>query len=132
MLMGVVFLMWLPIEDVDTRYVIPLAVGLCAWLGIRFFLSRTGVISIAQLGLGGALTGLAVTPTAVIFISFKSGLHAHGFPDFPLVQVRDLLYSTPSWVLVGLLAGLGLGVWMKWKDGGEELGSGDSNGQQGV
>ena len=124
--------MWLTYEDVDTRYVIPLAVGLCVWLGIRFFLNRTRAISIAQLGLGGALTGLAVTPTAVIFISFKSGLHAHGFPDFPLVQVRDLLYSTPLWVLVGLLAGLGLGLGMKRKDGMEELGSGDSSGQQEV
>ena len=110
LLLGVAFLIWLPIEDVDTRYVIPLAAGLCSLLGFRFFLSRTWAIRITPFALGGALTGLAVAPTAVLFISFKSGLHAHGFPDFPFVQVRDLLYSTPSWGLAGLLAGLGLGL----------------------
>jgi hypothetical protein len=111
LILGTLFLIWLPIEDTDTRYVIPLAAGFCAWLGARVILSRridAGMVAFASIGL---LAGLVVSLVAVALISFKGGLHGHGFPEFALAQVKDVLNSTPWWAAGGLAAGLAMG----WK-----------------
>jgi hypothetical protein len=112
LILGALFIIWLPIEDTDTRYVIPLAAGLCAWLGARFVLLRREGAGMATYGSVGLLAGLVVSLAAVALISFKGGLHAHGFPDFALVQVRDVLISTPWWAAAGLLTGLATGWWV--------------------
>lgn len=60
----------------------------------------------------GLVAGLAVSLVAVTLISFKGGLHGHGFPDFSLVQVRDVILSTPWWAVAGLLTALATGGWV--------------------
>lgn len=111
LILGALFLIWLPIEDTDTRYVIPLAAGFCAWLGARVVLSRRIDADMAAFGSIGLLAGLVVSLVAVALISFKGGLHGHGFPDFALTQVKDVLNSTAWWAAGGLAAGLATG----WK-----------------
>lgn len=109
LILGTLFLIWLPNEDTDTRYVISLAVGSCAWLGARVVLSRRIDAGMAVFASIGLLAGLVVSLAAVVLISFKGGLHGHGFPDFALVQVQEVLNSTPWWAAGGLAAGLAIG-----------------------
>jgi len=109
LILGTLFIIWLPTEDTDTRYVIPLAVGFCAWLGARVVLLRNGTVGIATYSVIGLLTGLGVSIVAVALIGFKGGLHGHGFPDFALVQVQDVLNSTPWWAVGGIAVGLAIG-----------------------
>lgn len=103
---GLLFLIWLPIEDVDTRYVVPLAAGLCVWFAIRLLAGSERKLGLARFLFIGTLSGLLISPFAVLLIVFKSGLHAHGFPEFTLEQIVDILRSTPLWVLVGGAGGL--------------------------
>jgi hypothetical protein len=63
--------------------------------------------------LAGLLSGLAVTPLALLLMAFKSGVHGHGLPDFTPNQVTLVLLSTPAWAAAGLLVGLGIALWMK-------------------
>jgi hypothetical protein len=56
----------------------------------------------------GAFIG-AVSPIATIFLMFfKTAWHGHGFPDYPLELMRDMLYRLPVWALAGCLIGFGI------------------------
>jgi hypothetical protein len=103
-------MIWLPIEDTSTTYVIPLAIGVCAWLAVRAFL-RIG-LQLHYHILIGALAGLAVAPLAAFLMIFKSGLHAHGFPDFTLEQLWAVLLTSPYWGSAGLILGALVG-WLR-------------------
>lgn len=121
-LWGVLLLIWLPIEDVDTRYILPLAAGLGVLLAIKII---TGLID--QPGLGhflliGTLSGLVIPLIAVFLIVFKGGLHAHGFLDFTLEQVLDVLREIPMWGLIGAGGGL-IGAYISSKVGFTDAGS---------
>jgi hypothetical protein len=109
-MLALFFMIWLPIEDTSTAYVVPLAAGVCVWLAARAVIKRD-----SQLGrylIIGALAGLAVAPLAVFLMVFKSGLHAHGFADFTLEQLWAVLLTSPYWGASGLLLGLLIG-WLR-------------------
>jgi hypothetical protein len=110
--LGIVLLLWLPIEDVSEQSVVVFAALVSAWLALRYWLMvQTGEIRYWRRHLlVGALTGLLVTPLALFLMALKTGLHGHNTPDFTLEQMQAVLYRTPIWVFVGLLFGLGVAL----------------------
>lgn len=109
--LGVLTLIWLPFEDTQVTYAVLLAAGWCAWGLARVFVRRP-FSGLTSSGLAGAVAGLAVAPLAVFLMVLKGGLHAHGFPDFALLQILSTLAATPWWGLAGLSSGL-LAAWLK-------------------
>jgi hypothetical protein len=72
---------------------------LTRWWGI-FFFAASGLVA----------AGLWVI-LALIFMAFKTGLHAHG-PEFTAAEISWLWQQLGRWLLLGGLSGLGLGfIW---------------------
>jgi hypothetical protein len=115
----VLFLVWLPIEDLDERWVMAHAAAGCLW-GSAYYLHRRPADLSRRwqsfLILGGA-AGLMLTPAALFLMVFKNGLHAHPTPDFTVSQMGRVIELTPMWILSGLLIGLGAGIWWKTRNG---------------
>lgn len=111
-LLGVVLLIWLPVEDMGETWVLLLAVSLCLWGAARVWVSITGRQGIRawHFVLIGAVAGLAVPVVGVALMVFKGGLHSHQAPDFTVAQMAGLLLRTPFWGVGGFLIGLGLGI----------------------
>ncbi len=124
-LWGILFLVWLPFEDLTTTYPVLLAAGLSLWLGARAIYLTPGpspslsdeegrVPSLVTAKRGEAvrwfITGLRlgfVVPFIAVFLMvFKGGLHAHGFPDFVPAQISAVLRSAPWWALAGAIIGI--------------------------
>jgi hypothetical protein len=99
--LGFLFLVWAPVEDTDVIYAELLAAGVAAWVAVRYLMIKSPRRAIAAWG----LAGLSVAPISVALMSFKSGLHGHGFPDFTPAQAVHALVKTPYWSVAGLLAG---------------------------
>lgn len=97
------FLVWLPFEDVDVVFTIMLAFAVGTWLLLRSIYQRQ--FRLWQFTLSGSVFGLLISPLALTLMAFKSSIHAHGFSDFTLPQVRTVLASTPWFILGGLLLG---------------------------
>jgi hypothetical protein len=57
----------------------------------------------------GLLFGLGSGIFSLLFMIIKTGLHAHG-PEFTPPEVNWLMQQILWWAIVGLLAGLGLGM----------------------
>jgi len=114
-LLGVAILLWIPFEDTSTIWVRLFALLVCSLAAIYISVKittekrRRWVIYPAL----GLLTGLLVTPAAILLMAFKSGIHGHSSPDFTPAQVSSVLSSWLIWVLVGLLAGLAVAIWQK-------------------
>jgi len=112
-LLGVVFLFWLPFEDSQILIPVLLAFATSLLWVVRISSARplnTYKDLIWQIWIG-ILAGLAVAPLAVFIIFFKNGLHNHGVPDFSPAQLIFIFRRTPLWGGVGLLIGLGSGIW---------------------
>lgn len=103
---GFLFLFWVPLEDTDVVYAQLLGAGLAAW-GAMWHLS--GKAEVNGLVVWGA-AGLLTTPLILLLMSFKSGLHQHGFPDFSPMQAARVVAQTPYWTLGGLAIG---GLWTR-------------------
>jgi len=117
LILGILIFAWLPFEDTNLRWLILLAIALCAWGTVRLL---TGFPSSARIGvwiypISGALAGIAVVPTAIVLMIIKSGSHGHGTADFTIGQVVSLILRTPVWVISGILIGLGILLWQKTK-----------------
>ncbi|MBN2499809.1 MAG: hypothetical protein JXB38_03515 [Anaerolineales bacterium] len=107
-MIGFLCLVWLPFEDTNTTFTIGLAMLICAWLAVREV--RKGKSYLARDLLIGAVTGIAIVPIALILMAIKSGLHAHGFSDFQIIQVKQVIAGFPFWILGGLLFGVIIGI----------------------
>ena len=109
--LGVLTLAWLPLEDTHTVYLTSLSLLWSAWTAgwlaarprVRAWLASGGWV----FALLGAAAGLLSAPVAVGLVIFKAGLHAHGFLDFTLFQLTQLLLRTPIWVAAGGVVGYG-------------------------
>ena len=125
---AVAIILWLPIEDVGVHYVLVFAILISAWWAARFLIFPVAP-SQALLGRNregrnreagrrfiishiiiGTLSGVAVSPLALLLMAFKSGLHGHGQPDFTLSQMAAVLARTPVWALAGFLIALGIAI----------------------
>jgi hypothetical protein len=107
--LGIILLLWLPIEDMSERGPVLLAAAVCGWWAARF------LVPVRPQDRGfwlrhlfcGALAGLATTPVALLLMIFKSGLHGHAAPDFTPAQMQSVIIGTPLWVGSGILLGFG-------------------------
>jgi hypothetical protein len=102
--LGVFTFLWLPVEDTTIILLLALSTAWCAWAAALVIQQSGTPRQPRRLLITGALAGLAVTPTALLFIVLKAGVHDHGFLDFTNRQVVLLVKITPAWVGLGLLA----------------------------
>ncbi|UCC51462.1 MAG: hypothetical protein JSV68_20495 [Anaerolineaceae bacterium] len=61
----------------------------------------------------GALLGLGSGLLTLLLMAVKTGLHAHG-PEFSAMEVSWVLQQIPLWVVAGLVAGLGVGLLLRF------------------
>jgi len=105
---------WIALEGAMTNAV-GMGVGITAvllaylaqyFLGGREFPARRwwGITAV-----GGLLFGLGSGLLTLLFMAVKTGLHAHG-PEFTPQEITWVINQIPLWSVVGLLAGLGLGL----------------------
>ena len=114
-LLGMAILLWIPFEDSGTIWVRLFSLLVCMLAAITI----GSKISLAKRRLWyawpavGLVAGLLVTPTAILLMALKSGIHGHGSPDFTPAQVSAVLSSWPIWAMSGLLAGLAASIWQR-------------------
>jgi hypothetical protein len=111
---GLVIFIWMSLEDNGTLTVSLLGVGLATALILYQTLERIGGKALAMrfyfpllIGLG-ALIGAASSLTTILLMFFKTAWHGHGFPDYPLELMRDMLFRLPAWALAGSLLSFAL------------------------
>ena len=112
-ILGMVFLFWIPFEDTSTLFPILFSIAL-ATMGASIFLSgnkKPFRKPIFNYVLAGSIAGIAITPLTLFLMAFKTGLHGHQAPDFTNQQVLSIVYRIPIWTLGGILIGLGFGLW---------------------
>lgn len=118
-MLGVGMLVWLPFEESHENWVVFFAVSIAALFAAAALLrwagpgSRPWLIYPLITGAAGAL----VTPLALLLMAVKSGIHGHSAPDYTSTQVSSVLLRTPLWLVSGLLIGLGIAVWRRWRYG---------------
>jgi hypothetical protein len=108
LLLGMGILLWIPFEDTTTRWVLGFAAAICCFYGVKLYASQKVLGNMGQTARGavlGALSGLLVSPLAVMLMAFKGGLHGHGFPDFSAAQVQAVIGLLPYFALSGLTLG---------------------------
>lgn len=118
LLLGAILLFWLPIEDTSTRTPMLLAtlvvILLAAYQIQRFAASPCRQLWVRHTLLGG-LGGVGIPVLAAGLMILKSGIHSHGFPDYPLSQFFDVLSWSPTMLAAGVLLGLGAGAFRWWQ-----------------
>jgi hypothetical protein len=113
---GFTTLLWLQLEDNHVLPVTLLGLAGVTLLGIFWALSKFGgsalPLRIVVLGvmLLGALIGVGTALATALLMLFKTGMHAHLFPDYPPGLMIATLQRAPLWGLAGALAGLGLAL----------------------
>ncbi|HJS28899.1 MAG TPA: hypothetical protein VJ768_04725 [Anaerolineales bacterium] len=117
-LIALAVLIWLPVEDQDPLNSLLAATFICLVIGAHLW-HRTGVDPCRKLWIrfpAGALALGALAPIlAGVLMSFKSGLHSHGFPDFQFEDYLEVLRTIPSYLLVGFVTGIVGGAY-RWLD----------------
>jgi hypothetical protein len=109
-ILGGCLLVWLPFEDNNDRWVLSFAAAICCLAAAQILLrlerrfGRHGY----WLPLAGVVAGALVTPTALLLMAIKTGLHGHQPPDFTGEQIQSVMIRTPVWLISGLLVGLGV------------------------
>lgn len=110
--LALLFFIGLPREDASMGSVIFYAALWATWLALRVFVIQVPSLPARQSFLRGTLIAGAVPLFAVCLLLFKSGLHAHGFPEYSAQQLITLLWQTPWWALGGAV---GAGLWVLFK-----------------
>jgi hypothetical protein len=109
-LWGLVTIIWLPIEDSSTFYLIAISAGWSAWSAARWIHPRSRSIDSRRALLVGAGAGVLIFPFAMALTGLKAGLHDHGFLDFTNSQLLDIAKATPLWAAIGALISA---LWLK-------------------
>ena len=97
------FFVWLPFEDTNIYSLLGLSLAGCALTAV-WQIDRQILAGRPRLLLTGGLSGLAVSPFALILVLVKAGAHSHGFLDFTNEQLGLILKTTPLWAVIGLAA----------------------------
>jgi hypothetical protein len=114
-IMGLLFLFWLPVEDTTTFFVLFFATTICCWFAASFLITKKEEFhhSLTPFLVTGFVAGLLVTPLSLFLMAFKTGLHGHEYPDFMSQQIQSVIQKTPIWIFGGFLISLGSGIWLK-------------------
>lgn len=110
--LGILVLLWLPVEDIDLRMVVALATMIGIWATMKTFkgvFTRRKSILVWHV-VAGFVGGAAMMPIALVLMAVKTGLHGHETPDYTLGQIRYIIALTPIWVVAGGFVGLGVGM----------------------
>lgn len=117
-LLGIIFLVWIPIEDIHEGFVLVLAGAFTAWLAVLYLNRHRKAHTsfwLRQAAIG-VIAGLFVTPISLMLMVFKIGIHGHEVPDFTPQQMARVIELTPVWASAGLLVGLGSSLWRVGRD----------------
>ena len=108
-ILGIVILIWLPIEESNKIFVLILSGLVCAWAGIWLLQGtyKTKLRTIITYILVGGGAGLMMGLVAILLMAIKTGIHGHGTPDYTPEQIIEILLRTPFFVLGGVLIGVG-------------------------
>jgi hypothetical protein len=107
-------IVWMSLEG-DLRRVIVMGTavslslvgyGLGRFLGGRSFHVGSWLTVTA---VGGLVAGISSGLLTIFFMALKTGIHGHG-PEFRPSEIERVVGMIPLWGVVGLLAGLGIGV----------------------
>lgn len=112
-ILGMVFFLWIPLEDTSEIPALLFAMATSAWLATAFLtrVNKPFPSILLNYILAGTIAGVAVTPLTLIFMAVKTGLHGHSAPDFTAQQMISIIRRTPIWLVGGFLIGLGSGLW---------------------
>lgn len=114
--LGVIILLWLPVEDLSARWTLLFAAFIACLAAAWVWATLSGQASSPWLlPVAGLAGGAAVTPLALLLMAFKSGLHGHGQLDFTPGQVSAVLERWPVWIIAGVLLGSGIAIWIVLK-----------------
>jgi hypothetical protein len=123
LLYGVTVFLWIPIEDFQTLPVVIFGTLLALLVLSGWVLNKFGGKTIPTrylpiaAGLIGAVAGLSSAIASVGLMFFKTSVHAHPFPDYPLALMLAMLERAPMWTLAGALLGLGAALlWLALRD----------------
>lgn len=111
---GAALLIWLSLEDHNVSAPVLAGLALTAVLVanilLRWPLARIKRPAARFLGglLAGASIGAGTALAAAFLMLFKTGLHSHAAPDYPLTLILDTLAHAPIWTLAGALAAAGV------------------------
>ena len=112
LLLGIVVLIWLPIEESSVLGVLLISTLICSWMG-TWLLRRTAnsnMKPILRYLIIGGCAGLLIPPMALLLMAMKSGIHGHGRPDYTFSQMQSVISRLPFFVAGGLLVAAGAGV----------------------
>lgn len=103
---------WFPVEDESETILILFAISFCTLFAVTLLKSSKNQLrtSLRTYILVGILAGAAVSPTALLFMALKTGLHAHPVPDYSKFQIMSVIKQTPIWIISGLLVSIGFGI----------------------
>ena len=87
-ILGMVFLFWVPIEDTNEYGAILFSIAICSWLAASYLIRRQNShpANLFQFVLIGSIAGALITPLTFFLMAFKTGLHGHHAPDFTAQQ----------------------------------------------
>ena len=120
LLLGIVVLVWLPVEESSELGVLVIAGLICTWFGIWLLYkteSHVNHMLWRNVIIWGGM-GLLLAPLAIFLMAIKTGIHGHGTPDFTANQMQALISRIPFFILGGILLGTGLGLlrFAKWNE----------------
>ncbi len=105
-------LLWMSLEDTNVLPVVLVALGLALLIAYMSVTGRCGgqAVSRSTLLIGAALIGAGIGAgtalTAALLMIWKTGMHAHPFPDYPAGLILDLLRRAPVWAVAGTFVGV--------------------------
>ena len=112
LLLGIVVLVWLPVEESSELGVLVVAGLICTLLGLWLLYkteSHAKHMVWRNVIIWGGM-GLLLAPLAIFLMAIKTGIHGHGTPDFTADQMQAFISRMPFFILGGILLGTGLGL----------------------
>ena len=110
-LLGILFLIWLPFEDQGLTLIFLFALAFSTLLGLYVYQRwQAGPPPPWKAALCGCLAGALVTPLILLILGIKAGVHGHTVPESAASELTGIFWLTPLWLLAGGLVGVGLGV----------------------
>lgn len=113
---GAGIFVWLSLEDQHVLPVTLISAGAALLIAYFTLTRRYGGMSVAprDLLIGAALIGAGIGAgtalVAALLMVWKTGMHAHPFPDYPPALILDLLRRAPTWALAGACAACALAL----------------------
>lgn len=112
----VFILLWLPIENSTLHWPVFLGLLCGVWLGtfLDFRLDDQFSLKPWYAPLVATFSGGAVPVFVIFLMLIKNGAHSHGTPDYSLIELFNVLWRIPYYVMGGCLIGVGIMMYAKY------------------